>query len=65
MTAEKAQENGLFIAIDHDFPALGKAYSTLSEDEWETLRSIATERLYALNWLCKHAEDWDQVRTGT
>jgi hypothetical protein len=65
MAAEKANEDKLFVPIDHDFPALNKAYSKLSEDEWHTMRSIAQERLYALNWLCKYAEDWDEVPTGT
>jgi hypothetical protein len=65
MTAKKAKEDGLFSPIDNDFPAFGKAYSKASTDEWYTLHSIATERLYALNWLCGYAEDWDQVPTET
>lgn len=66
MTAAAAQhERKLFTPIEDDFPALNKPYSKLSEDEWRTLRSIAQERLYALNWLCRYAEDWDAVPTGT
>jgi Domain of unknown function (DUF4272) len=65
MTAKKAREEGLFVPVDNDFPALGKPYRQLSESEWQTLRSIATERLYALNWLCGYADDWDKVPTGT
>jgi len=65
MTAEKAGKNKVFAPIEDDFPALNKAYSKLSGDEWQTIRSIAQERLYALNWLCKYAEDWDSVPTGT
>ena len=65
MTAEKANEDKLFVPIDHDFPAFNKAYSKLSDDELQTMGSIARERLYALNWLCKYAEDWDQVPTET
>jgi hypothetical protein len=65
MTATKAQEQKLFTAINNDFPAFKKAYSQLSDDEWHTMRSIAQERLYAYNWLCKYAEDWDEVPTGT
>lgn len=63
--AEAAQHKKLFTPIEHDFPALNKAYSKLSDEEWHTLRSIAQERLYALNWLCKYADDWDAVPTGT
>ena len=39
-----------------------KVYIAKSGD---TMGSIARERLYALNWLCKYAEDWDEVPTGT
>ena len=63
--AEGAQRKKLFTPIDNDFPVLNKAYAKLSEDEWQTMRSIAQERLYALNWLCKYAADWDKVPTGT
>jgi hypothetical protein len=62
---EGAQSKKVFLPIDHDFPALNKAYSKLSEEEWRTMRSIAQERLYALNWLCRYAADWDSVPTGT
>ena len=65
MTAEKAGGDRLFVPIDHDFPAFNQAYSKLSEEQWHTMHSIAQERLYALNWLCKYAEDWDAVPTGT
>ena len=65
MTVAKAQKDGLFTPIRDDFPALGKPYAELTESEWQTLHSIATERLYALNWLCGYAENWDDVPTGT
>lgn len=65
MTIAKAQKDGLFTPIQDDFPALGKAYAELTDSEWQTLHSIATERLYALNWLCGYAENWDEVPTGT
>ncbi len=64
-TAEKAAADHLFQPLENDFPALGKSYSKLTKAEWETMRSIATERLYALNWLCGTAADWDSVETGT
>jgi hypothetical protein len=65
VTADQARTEQLFTPIDQDFPALNKPYSKLSEDEWHTMRSVAQERLYALNWLCKYAEDWDSVPTRT
>lgn len=63
--AKAAQADGLFTAIEDDFPALGRSYAKLSDKEWHTLRSIATERLYALNWLSGYSADWDNVPTDT
>jgi hypothetical protein len=65
MTAQKAGEEGMFQPVENDFPALGKAYARLTEEEHSTLASIATERLYAFNWLCGYATDWDAVPTNT
>lgn len=47
--------------INDDFPVLGKAYADLEDDEYEKIASIAKERHYALNWLCKLGNDWDDV----
>lgn len=63
--ADMAEEKGLFRAIEHDFPVGTQAYSTLGEDLVSELQSIASERLYALNWLCGYAENWDAVPTLT
>jgi len=63
--ADMAEEKGLFRAFEHDFPVAGQAYSSLGEDEVSELQSIASERLYAMNWLCGYAENWDAVPTLT
>ncbi len=65
MAAEYWEKQGWFKAINGDYPARGKTYAQLTDDEWQELRSIATERLYGLNWLCKHSANWDLVPTGT
>jgi TPR repeat protein len=59
------EKEGLFKGINGDYPAHGKAYRELTDGEWHEMRSIATERLYGLNWLCGYAADWDRVPTGT
>lgn len=53
--------------IDGDFPARGKAYRALDDDEWHEVRSIAIERHRALNWLAGLAEGnaWDSTPTET
>ena len=63
--AAKGEEDGLFKAIENDFPAFGKPFAKLSDDELWTMQSIAAERLYGLNWLCGYSEDWDEVPTDT
>lgn len=63
--AKHWEKEGLFKALKGDYPALGKPYRKLSEEEWQSCRSIATERLYGLNWVCSYAADWDRVPTGT
>lgn len=53
--------------IDDDFPAKGKAYRDLTDEEWSDVRSITIERHKALNWLCGYAEGnrWERTRTDT
>jgi len=54
-------------AIDGDFPARGKAYRALDDDEWHEVRSIAIERHRALCWLLglAPANNWDETPTET
>lgn len=51
--------------IDDDFPVMGKAYAQLTNAEYSIISSIAKERHYALNWLCRMSDDWDNVPTET
>ncbi|MCE5325294.1 MAG: DUF4272 domain-containing protein [Planctomycetaceae bacterium] len=65
LSSEKAAQMGLFQPIDGDFPAMGKPYRALTSEEWSEMHSIATERLYAMNWLCGRSRRWDHVRCDT
>jgi hypothetical protein len=68
LTATKAAEDGLIpLSIDDDFPAMGKAYRDLTNDEWSQVRSITMERHFTLNWLCGRAPGnrWDETPTDT
>jgi hypothetical protein len=53
--------------IDDDFPARGKAYRDLSDQEWHEVESIAVQRHFTLNWLCGYAPEnrWDETPTHT
>jgi hypothetical protein len=53
--------------IRQDFPAFGRAYRDLTDDQWSTVRSITSERHRALNWLCGYAprNAWEQTPTDT
>lgn len=68
LTAAHAFEEGTIReAIDGDFPARGKAYRALDENEAAEVRSIAAERHRALNWLAGRAPEnrWDDTPTET
>lgn len=66
ITAESAYASGeIPRPIRDDFPAYGKAYKDLSEDEFSIAMSISIERHFALNWLCGYSEDWDRTPTDT
>jgi hypothetical protein len=62
-----AENNEISQPIDEDFPAKGKAYRDLTDNEWNEVRSITVERHFALNWLCGHAPGnaWDETPTDT
>ena len=67
-SARNAAQKGIITAcIAEDFPAKGKAYRELSNQEWSEMRSIAMERHHALNWLCGYARNnrWDETPTET
>ena len=64
--AEHAYEHGqIEEPIDGDFPAFGKAFRDLTDDEYERASSIALERHFALNWLCGFSDAWDGTPTST
>ena len=58
-------EGSIPAPIDGDFPAYGKAYRDLDDDEYANATSIAMQRHRAFNWLCGSASDWDNVPTDT
>ena len=59
--------DGMFVAIDGDFPAFGKPYSHLDDDEWRKIRTITEQRHKALNWVCGLAPEnnYDETPTDT
>ena len=67
-TAKVAAEKGWIAeTMADDFPAFGKPYRDMSQDEWSQVRSISQGRHHALNWLCGYApeNDWDRTPIGT
>jgi len=59
--------DGMFVGIDGDFPAFGKPYSLLDDDEWRKIRIITEQRHKALNWVCGLAPEnnYDATPTDT
>lgn len=52
-------------SIDGDFPAFGKPYREMSEEQLGAANTAAHERHHALNWLTAQHSDWDQISTET
>jgi len=67
VATEALKQGDLSQVVDNDFPAKGKAYKNLSDEEWSEVRSIAMERHFALNWVCGYAPGnrWDRTPTDT
>jgi hypothetical protein len=61
-TAERACNNGqLPYLIDGDFPAFGKPYADLNDDEYALISALAYERYSAFNWLCELSSEWETI----
>lgn len=67
MAAKKGGDERDFVPIDGDFPAFGKPFRDLSDEEFLRIRSISQERHKALNWLCGYAPRncWSDTPTNT
>jgi hypothetical protein len=68
LTAVKAAAEGAFPQpVENDFPAFGKPFRQVSEEELSQLTSIAMERHKAFNWLCgtAPANRWSETPTDT
>ena len=64
--AETGERDGMFKRINGDFPAFGKAFRELNQNEWSLAQSICRERLYGLNWLTDiDGLEWDHIETNT
>jgi hypothetical protein len=64
--ASAAHERGeIGPPIDGDFPAAGKAYADLGPEELTFMTGVATQRHFALNWLCGFGRTWDETTTET
>lgn len=65
--ARSAGKRGDFRPIKEDFPAFGRAYRELTDEQWHEISSITMERHFALNWLCGLAprNAWEQTPTDT
>jgi len=66
-SAKAANKKDSLGILEEDFAAMGKAYRDLTDEEWSSVRSIAYERHFALNWLCGYAPGnrWDETPTDT
>ncbi|HEU0115564.1 MAG TPA: DUF4272 domain-containing protein [Thermomicrobiales bacterium] len=57
--ARETAEAGLIDRlVDDDFPAGGRAYHRISDDDLDDLAEVARQRLRALNWCCGFGDSW-------
>ena len=65
--SQSCVSDGMFVAIDDDFPAFGKPYFLLDDAEWRKIRVITEQRHKALNWVCGLAPEnnYDETPTDT
>lgn len=59
VAAEAAAAAFIGDPIDNDFAVNGRAYRVLDAPTLDTLATVATERLRALNWLCGLSSSWN------
>lgn len=52
-------------AVDGDLDVEGTAFAELEQPQFADAYSVSLERLFAMNWVCGFAEDWDQTPTDT
>jgi hypothetical protein len=65
-TTMRGHEAGLLPRpLRGDFPAFGTSYRHLTEEQRALAHSIAAERHYALEWVCRGGASWDEIRTDT
>jgi Domain of unknown function (DUF4272) len=65
-SAMVGHERGLLpLPVRGDFPAFGRPFRELDDDQVTLVHSIAAERHYALEWVCGAGPDWDSIRTDT
>jgi hypothetical protein len=64
--AFSAYQDGLITEpIKNDFPISNKAFSELTQHEFQLVTSLIMERHLALNWLCGYSKNWDETPTDT
>jgi hypothetical protein len=56
------QEGKLDAPVNGDFPAFGKAYADLNDDEYNLISSITHERFFILNWMSELSAEWESIR---
>ena len=61
------REGDLTEIIDEDFVFMGKAYRSLTLEEYQLSMSIISERHFAMNWLVGYGTGnrWDETPTPT
>lgn len=58
MAHESLRKGAVTHLIDGDFPAFGKAYAALSDDQRDMVKTLVNERATAMSWVCDANSPW-------
>jgi hypothetical protein len=63
---EHALDEGILEGpVRRDLDVSGTAFAELEQAQFADAYSVSLERLFAMNWVCGYAEDWDETPTDT
>lgn len=63
---EHALDEGIIEGpVRGDLDVDGTAFAELEQPQFADAYSVSLERLFAMNWVCGYADDWDQTPTDT
>jgi hypothetical protein len=62
VTAEQAHADGILpTPIEGDFPAFHKSFASLTDDEFDLIKTISQERYNVMSWITECSAEWQSL----